>query len=151
MSYNTRKQRLNLYKKTFLEWTPEQRLLTFNEVNADLTLASLQFSKKPSDASYMKLCQCIGDVEVMVEVIEESFDNIRFNTDKIKKDKLFQLNQQAKINNLQEMVHGKQKELNDRLKKEIKPSLFKLIIKAPVVLWKYANQSFKELKLYFSK
>lgn len=151
MSYNTKKQRLVLYRKTFLDWTPEQRLLTFNEVNADLTLASIQFSKKPSESSYMKLCQCIGDVEVMVEVIEESFDNIRFNTDKIKKDKLIQLKKQAEINNLQEMVHGKQKDLNERLKQEVKPSLFKRIMKAPVAFWKYGSQSFKELKLYFSK
>lgn len=150
MSYNTKKQRLILYKKTFLDWTPEQRMLTFNEVNADLTLASLQFSKKPSDASYMKLCQCVGDVEVMVEVIEESFDGIRFNTDKIKKDKLIQLNQQAKINNLQEMVHGKQKDLNNRLKKEMKPSLFKRILKSPVKFILYMIQSYKEFKLYFS-
>lgn len=150
MSYNTKKQRLNLYRKTFLDWTPEQRLLTFNEVNADLTLASLQFGKKPSDASYMKLCQCIGDVEVMVEVIEESFDNIRLNVDRIKKDKLIQLKKQAEINNLQEMVHGKQKDLNNLLKEEVKPSLFIRIIKAPIALWKYLYQSFKELKLYFS-
>lgn len=150
MSYNTKRQRINLYKRTFLKWTPEQRLQTFTEVNAELSVAIAKFVKKPYDASFMKLCQTIGDVEVFIEIIEDTFDHVRPNIDKIKKDKLIQLMKTTGLKEEQETLNGKKQDLENLLTGEAKPSLFKRILKAPVKFVLYMIQSYKELKLYFS-
>jgi len=77
MSLNTQKQRQYLYNFTFMKWTVEQRLSTFQKSAIEVALTVNKFGTDASDANFNKLCENVSDIETMIEVIELTFAPLR--------------------------------------------------------------------------
>ena len=128
MSLNTKKQRQFLYRYTFLKWTPEQRLSTFEKSAIELSLAIHNFGNKPTDKTMNMLAEKIGDLETMAEVSELSFENLRQTIDVIKKEKLTTLQKQSRLIETAESLEAKAEEkrvlVSEYAKKKYKPQGF---------------------------
>lgn len=113
MSYNSLKQRRPLYNATFLKWSIQRRLSTFEQASIESTLSIHKFGNEASQANFDNLCESLSDLETMIEVAEESFPALRGQMDVIKKHKLKALKKQTEANKLEDKAKEiKEKALN---------------------------------------
>lgn len=88
----TKKQRLKLYRQTFLKsWNVEKILETLYQLAYEFGQKVRLFNDKSEINEYNKLCESIGDFEVQIEVLEQKFPKMRKNIEVVKSHKLKKL------------------------------------------------------------
>jgi hypothetical protein len=89
MNNNSKRKRRNLlYQYTFLKWTVERRLSTFEKTAIETTLAIHNFGNNATEQNFNKFCESVADIKTMVEVAEQSFPLLRIRSEDIMKEKL---------------------------------------------------------------
>lgn len=114
MSINTRKQRNYLYSKTFLTWKIEERISEFEKTAIEASLSIHKFGYKADNLSFQNLCEILSDNEIMLEVAEESFPNLRNNIDAIKRSKLLSLKKHTAIIDESQQLEVKANQLKEQ-------------------------------------
>lgn len=154
MNFKNKKNRLNIYRRTFMKWNLETRIATLQEQAIQLSLYSGSFLHDlENKEKYKAFYGAIGSLETMIEVAKESLETLAENSAESKYEKLQKLKNHTDkiaIENIEvknpEIVNF-DKELNSELKK----AEFKLQeAKAEKVCKSFKPDKFS-LKTFFSK
>lgn len=115
-----------------MKWTPEKRLSTLEQVSIENTLSVHMFGNNPTDANFKKLAETLSDMETMIEVHELSFGGLRYQMDKLKKEKLQVLKKQTALKKVVKEHEIKAEEI----KKEVAEVPKKINQKGKVAIFK---------------
>ena len=102
MSLNTLKRRSHLYSNTLLKLKTETRLSSFERTAIENSLSIHKFLHFSSEANLKEMAETISDFETMVEVVQLTFAKLRPEIDKIKKEKLRDLERRMKEKEIKE-------------------------------------------------
>jgi len=87
---NLKKRKL-IYKFTFMKWTPERRLSTFERTAIETSLAIHNFGNGATETTFRKLSESVADIKTMIEVAELTFPILKAEAERIMKEKLVAL------------------------------------------------------------
>lgn len=90
-NFKNKKQRLNLYARTFRIHSVPSQLFTLQREALELGLSSAAFALDTNDKNYHKLCESVGDIETMIESLKQTLTSLAENSANIKEDKLNRL------------------------------------------------------------
>ena len=83
-----KKHRENLFMRSFMKHDIQSRLFTLQNESINLTAQTLSFALNPDKRSAQKLAEAIGNVEMMIEVIQLSTPRLKEASDSSKRTNL---------------------------------------------------------------
>ena len=91
VNFRNKKQRFNLYQRTFMKHNVESRLFTLQKESINLTLQTAATALDPSRENLLNLAESIGDVETCIEFIKMSIPKLQDASGNIRQNKLTSL------------------------------------------------------------
>ena len=124
------KKRKLIYKFTFMKWTPERRLSTFERTAIETSLAIHNFGNGATETTFRKLSESVADIKTMIEVAELTFPILKAEAERIMKEKLVALDIRTQEEDILqkafilEVIFFESFLLKGRLKRFKRPSCF---------------------------
>ena len=88
VNFKNRKQRINLYNRTFMNHNVESRLFTLQKEAINLTTQVLAVALDPKEANLLNLAEAVGDVETCIEFVKLSIPKLQEASVNIRQRKL---------------------------------------------------------------
>lgn len=118
-NFKNKKNRSNLYERTFMKNNLESRLMTLQQSAAKLGLHTTAFALDMNQANYEEFSEAIGDVETMIELAKYSIEPLQETSMNSKHGKLQRLKDRTdesdlkRISEIQAEKEAKEIEVND--------------------------------------
>lgn len=90
-NFKNKKNRSNLYERTFMKNNLESRLMTLQQSTTKLSLYTTAFALDMNQANYEEFSEAIGDVETMIELAKYSIEPLQETSMNSKHGKLQRL------------------------------------------------------------